>query len=155
MSRPITLTIAVVLQWIAAILGLIGGVTLFLGSLATLNNEVRAEIEKVLAEADVTTISASTIGWGVAVAGLLTIGISVIRIIVAVSLGRGHNWARILISVIAILSLIGAIGQLFGGHWLTGIVGAVVELIILWLLWNSKSSEFIKIRTAERTIAKA
>ena len=62
MSRPITLTIAVVLQWIAAILGLIGGVTLFLGSLATLNNEVRAEIEKVLAEADVTTISASTIG---------------------------------------------------------------------------------------------
>lgn len=45
MSRPITLTIAVVLQWIAAILGLIGGVTLFLGSLATLNNEVRAEIE--------------------------------------------------------------------------------------------------------------
>jgi hypothetical protein len=155
MNRPITLTIAVVLQWISAILGLFAGFTLFLGSLATLNDEVRGEIEKVLAEADVTQISASAIGWGVAVAGLLTIGISIIRVIVAVSLGRGHNWARILITVIVILGIIGGIGGLLGGQWVTSIVSVVLELVILWLLWNSKSSEYIKFKTAERTIAKA
>lgn len=155
MSRPITLTIAVVLQWISAVLGLIAGVTLFVGSLATMNEQVRQGIEEALTKEGVTGISASAIGWGVAVAGLLTIGISLIRVIVAVSLGRGHNWARILITVIVVLSLIGAIGGLFGGQWATSIISGVLELVILWLLWNSKSSEYIKFKTAERTIAKA
>ena len=148
-----TLTIAVVLQWIAAVISIIGAVGLILGALATLNSDVRDEINNALSSEGITEISAGAITGGVFVAGLVVAGIAVIRVIVAFSLARGHNWARILISVFAILSLLGGIGALFSGQWLTAIVTIVVELVILWLLWNSSSSAYIKLKTAERALA--
>jgi len=50
MSRPITLTIAVVLQWIAAIIGIIGAVGMLLGALAMLNTNVRQSLESALSD---------------------------------------------------------------------------------------------------------
>lgn len=148
-----TLTIAVVLQWIAAVISIIAAVGLILGALATLNSDVRDEINNALSSEGITEISAGAITGGVFVAGLVVAAIAVIRVIVAFSLARGHNWARILISVFAVLSLLGGIGTLFSGQWLTAIVTIVVELVILWLLWNSSSSAYIKLKTAERALA--
>lgn len=152
MTRPLSLTIAVVLQWIAAILGIIAAVGLIISALATINTSVRDQIEKVLADEGVTGVSAAAIGGGVLVAGLVVLAIALFRIFVAVSLARGHNWARILITVFAVLSLITGIGALFGGQVLTGVITIVIELVILWLLWNSASSAYIKAKTAERAI---
>ena len=148
-----TLTIAVILQWIAAIISIIAAVGLILGAFATLNSDVRDEINNALSSEGVTGISAGAISGGVFIAGLVVAAIAVIRVIVAMSLARGHNWARILISVFAILSLLGGIGTLLGGNWLTGIVSIVVEVVILWLMWNSSSSAYIKVKTAERAVA--
>ena len=148
-----TLTIAVILQWIAAIISIIAAVGLILGAVATLDSGVRDEINNALTSEGVTGISAGAITGGVFVAGLVVAAIAVIRVIVAMSLARGHNWARILISVFAILSLLGGIGTLIGGNWLTGIATIVVEVIILWLMWNSSSSAYIKLKTAERALA--
>jgi len=148
-----TLTIAVILQWVAAIFSIIAAVGLILGALATLDSGVRDQINNALTSEGVTEISAGAVTGGVFIAGLVVAGIAVIRVIVAMSLARGHNWARILISVFAILSLLGAIGTLLGGNWLTGIVSIVVEVVILWLLWNSSSSAYIKVKTAERALA--
>lgn len=148
-----TLTLAVILQWIAAVISIIAAVSLILGAFATLNSDVRDEINNALTSEGITEISAGAITGGVFVAGLVVAGIAVIRVIVAFSLARGHNWARILISVFAILSLLGGIGSLFSGQWLTAIVTIVVELVILWLLWNSSSSAYIKVKTAERALA--
>lgn len=148
-----TLTLAVILQWIAAVISIIAAVSLILGAFATLNSDVRDEINNALTSEGITEISAGAITGGVFVAGLVVAGIAVIRVIVAFSLARGHNWARILISVFAILSLLGGIGSLFSGQWLTATVTIVVELVILWLLWNSSSSAYIKVKTAERALA--
>jgi hypothetical protein len=148
-----TLTIAVILQWIAAIISIIAAVGLILGAFATLNSDVRDEINNALSSEGVTGISAGAISGGVFIAGLVVAAIAVIRVIVAMSLARGHNWARILISVFAILSLLGGIGTLLGGNWLTGIVSIAVEVVILWLMWNSSSSAYIKVKTAERAVA--
>ncbi len=148
-----TLTIAVILQWIAAIISIIAAVGLILGAFANLNSDVRDEINNALSSEGVTGISAGAISGGVFIAGLVVAAIAVIRVIVAMSLARGHNWARILISVFAILSLLGGIGTLLGGNWLTGIVTIAVEVVILWLMWNSSSSAYIKVKTAERAVA--
>jgi hypothetical protein len=153
MSRPITLTLAVILQWIAAILSIVAAVGLILGAFATLNSDVRDEINNALSSEGITEISAGAITGGVFVAGLVVAGIAIIRVIVAMSLARGHNWARILISVFAVLNLLGGIGVLFSGQWLTAIVTIVIEVLILWLLWNSSSSAYIKVKTAERALA--
>ena len=147
------MTIAVILQWIAAIISIIAAVGLILGAFATLDSGVRDEINNALSSEGVTGISAGAITGGVFIAGLVVAAIAVIRVIVAMSLARGHNWARILITVFAILSLLGGIGTLLGGNWLTGIVSIVVEVVILWLLWNSSSSAYIKVKTAERAVA--
>lgn len=148
-----TLTIAVILQWVAAVISIIAAVSLIVGAFATLDSGVRDQINNALSSEGITEISAGAITGGVFIAGLVVAAIAVIRVIVAMSLARGHNWARILISVFAILSLLGGIGALFGGNWLTAIATIVVELVILWLLWNSSSSAYIKLKTAERALA--
>jgi len=56
--------------------------------------------------------------------------------------------------VLAALSLAGSIGQVFGGEWLTGVISIVIEVVILWLLWNASSSAYIKAKGAEHAAAK-
>ena len=152
MSRPITLTIAVILQWIAAIFMILWGVVLLFGAAATLSSEFRNEISSVLEQEGITGVTPGAITAGVFIAGLVVMGIAIIRVVIAVSLARGHNWARILITVFVVLTLLGGIGALIGGQWVA-LVSIAIEVIILWLLWNSSSSAYIKVKTAERAIA--
>lgn len=121
-----TLTIAVLLQWIAAAVAIFGAVGVIVSEF-------------------------SVVGL---ITSLILIGIAVIRAIIALSLARGHNWARLLISVFAVISAIGAVTQIFGGSVLGGIVSLVIEILVLWLMWNSSSSTYIKVKTAERAVTK-
>ncbi|HEV8023879.1 MAG TPA: hypothetical protein VGP37_03225 [Candidatus Nanopelagicales bacterium] len=152
MNRPVSLTIAVVLQWIAAVFYIIVGVGILLSGFATLNSTVRDEITNILDQEGISNVSAGAITAGVLISGFVLIGIAVIRVIVAMSLGKGHNWARILITVFVVLSLLSAIGALFGGQWVA-LVSIAFEVVILWLLWNASSSAYIKFKTAERAVA--
>ncbi len=154
MNRPVSLTIAVVLQWIAAVFYVIAGVGILLSGFATLNSNVRDEISSVLDQEGISNVSAGAITAGVFISGLVVIGIAVIRVIVAMSLGKGHNWARILITVFVVLGLLSSIGALFGGQWVA-LVSIAFEVVILWLLWNASSSAYIKFKTAERAVAAA
>lgn len=126
MSRPITLTIAVVLQWIAAVIAIIGAVGVIVADF-------------------------SVVGL---VASIVLIGIAVVRAIIALSLARGHNWARILLTVFSIIAAFSSVTQIFGGAVLNGIVSLVLEIVVLWLMWNSSSSTYIKVKTAERAVSK-
>ena len=149
-----SLTIAVVLQWIAAVFYVIAGVGILLSGFATLNSNVRDEISGVLDQEGISNVSTGAITAGVFISGLVVIGIAVIRVIVAMSLGKGHNWARILITVFVVLGLLSSIGALFGGQWVA-LVSIAFEVVILWLLWNASSSAYIKFKTAERAVAAA
>lgn len=157
MSRPISLTIAVVLQWVAAVLGLIAGLFLLGGAGAMASSDVRQEINAVLADNGYESITAATLAWGVLAAGVFAIVISVLRIIVAISLGRGHNWARILLTVFVVLNLFGASFELLqgGGAFWRGAGTIVIEVVILLLMWNKSSSTYIKVKTAERALVKS
>jgi len=149
MKRPTSLTIAVVLQWISAVAGIWAGSVLMLGSLAMFDDDARAQVEQLLKDAGVTGIDGSMVGIAFFLFALLLVVISVVRLIIAISLGRGRNWARIVITVLAALSLAGAVGQVFGGEWLTGAISIAIEVVILWLMWNASSSVFIKAKTSE------
>lgn len=157
MTRPMSLTIAVVLQWIAAIFGIIGGFFLLGAAGAMGSQTVRDGVNRALADGGFGEITAATLAWGTLAAGIFTVFIAVIRIIVAVSLARGHNWARLLITVFVALSLLGAIFELFqgGGAFWRGIGTIIVELVILWLMWNRTSTAYIKVKTAERALMRS
>ena len=155
MKRPASLTTAVVLQWISAIAGLwIGGIFL-LGSLAMFDPDARVKIADALKEAGVTGIDPSMVVIAFMLLAVLIIAISIVRLIIAVALGRGRNWSRVVITVFSALSLAGAVGQVFGGEWITGAISIVIELAILWLMWNAASSAYINAKSAEHAASKA
>lgn len=160
MTRPITLTIVVVLQWIAAILGLIAALFLLLGAGSMASSDVRDKVTEAL-KADTAglpvEITGATVGWGLLFIGLFAVVVSVLRVVIAVSLARGHAWARIVLTIFVVFGLIGAIAELFqgGGAFWRGVLTIVVEVVILWLMWNAKSSAYIAAKGLERALEKA
>ena len=116
-----------------------------------MDESFRQAITDTLDQEGITGVTAGAISGGVLIAGFVVLAIAVIRAIVAVSLARGHNWARILITVFVVLGLLSAIGGLVGGSWLA-IVSIVIEVLVLWLMWNGSSSAYIKMKTAERAV---
>lgn len=149
-----SLTIAVVLQWISAVAGVIAGWAFLMIAVATFDSDARRGIEEVLSEAGIDDVSGAAVGAGLAVVGVLVIALSIVRIIVAVSLGRGRNWARVLITVLAVLNILVSVGQLFGGEIISGVVSLAIEVVILWLMWNPSSSAYIRARADERAAAR-
>lgn len=143
MSRPVTLTIAVVLQWVAAVAGLLAGFDLLMSALELSDAPTKAALEQAIASEGVTDVSASQVVFGVAIAGTLVLGIAVVRVILAVYLGRGRSWARTVISILVALNMLAGVAYLFQEEFWRGLPTIGLELTVLWLLFNGRSSAFI------------
>jgi hypothetical protein len=144
MSRPVSLTIAVVLQWVAAVIAAISGFDLMAAAFEMSSDGVQSSLEAALAAEGVTDIAGSLIVIGVFLAGVLVTAIAVLRVMVAYYLGMGRNWARIIVTVLVALNLLGGFGYLFQGYVLRASLTIPLELLVLWLLYNERSSAFIK-----------
>lgn len=125
--RPAGVTVVVVLTWVAAILAIVAGVTLLLAS------------DSLLAEADITGSTATTYGW-------LEIAWGVVAAFVAVGLGNGNNFSRLLTTVLMALRLAGSVFAAIAlsghnGFW-SAVVAGVIAVVVLALLWNNKANMF-------------
>ncbi len=125
--RPAGVTLVVVLTWIAAILAVLAGVLLLLAS------------DSVLQEADIAESTATTYGW-------IEIGWGVVAALVAIGLGNGNNFSRLLATVLMVLRLGGSIfaAVVLSGHngfW-SAVASGVIALLVLVLLWNNKANMF-------------
>lgn len=151
MKRPLSLWIAVLMQWVAAAVAIYSGVALIISAWSLNTAEVRDAVNQAIADAGVTSITATTITMGVIAGGLLTGAIGVFRIIIAVSLGRGRAWARLVLSVLSILVLVSGVGYLLRGTegLLQGLATLGVEILILWLMWNARARAYFR---AQRTV---
>jgi hypothetical protein len=130
MKRPVTLTIAVVLQWVAAVIAVIAGFDLVAAALEMSKAGVATQIEAALV-------------------GVLLIAIAFVRVMVAVYLARGRSWARIVVAILVLISLVGGVGYLFQGYLVQATLSIAVDLVVLWLLFNARSSAYITARSAE------
>lgn len=146
MKRPVSITIVVVLQWIAALIAVIGGFDLIAAAYEMRQGDVATQIEGALVNQGIVDIGGKTVVMGVFVAGVLLLAIAFVRVMVAVYLARGRGWARIVVAVFALVNLAAGLGYLFEGMWLQAIVVVAVELLVLYLLFNAQSSAFIKAR---------
>lgn len=103
-ARPKSVQTAVMLIWASIVLGLISAVITFLN------------LDDSATSAAGTAIDQQDAGGAVLAGGVIGLLIGVgIPIILAIFIGKGHNWARIVYTVLA------AIGILFG---LLGLIGA-------------------------------
>ena len=146
MKRPVSLTIVVILQWIAATIGVISGFDQIAAALQLRDAGVADDIEAALVNTGVIDVSGESLVTGLLVAGALTLVIAFVRVMVAVYLARGRAWARMLIAIVAVINLIGGLGFLLHGEWWRAAAIIVVELVILGLLFNTKASAFIRER---------
>jgi hypothetical protein len=147
MKRPVTLTIAVVLQWMAAVIAVIAGFDLIAAALEMSQAGVATQVEAALVNQGIIDVTGEFVVVGVFVAGVLLMAIAFVRVMVAVYLARGRNWARIVVAILVLISLAGGVGYLFQGYLVQAALSIGVDLVVLWLLFNSRSSAFIKERS--------
>jgi hypothetical protein len=128
-ARPGTVTFVMVLTWLAAIVSIVGGVALLLAS------------DQAINDAGIAASTATTQGWVEIVWG-------VIAALVAIGLGNGNNFARLIVTILMVIRLGMAVLAAFtlnglGIFWAIALAG-VFALIGLSLLWNARASEFFR-----------
>ena len=128
-ARPGSVTTVMVLTWIVALFSIVAGVILLLAS------------DQVVADAGISTGTATTYGWAEIVIGVITA-------LVAIGLGNGNNFSRLLVTLLmvvrAALSVWVAI-VLWGhaGFW-SAVLAGVIAVVILVMLWNARANEFFR-----------
>ena len=147
MKRPISLTIAVILQWVAAVVSIISALDLIGAAFEMRQEGVALQIEGALVNQGIVDIPGSAVVTGVFLAGVLLLAIAFIRVMVAVYLARGRNWARIVVALIVVVNMAGGLASLFEGYWVRALVVVALEAVVLWLLFNARSSAFIASRS--------
>jgi hypothetical protein len=148
MSRPVSLTIAVVLQWIAALVAILSGLDLIAAAYSMSTEGVADQIEATLVDQGIADVSGHFVVVGVFMGGVLVITIALVRIMAALYLARGRSWARILITALVGINLVSGFAFLFQGYALRAGLAVVVDLLVLWLLFNAQSSAYIRERSA-------
>lgn len=144
--RPSQVTIVVVLIWITFALTVVGAIATILAGTGIAASDPALVADK-LKQLDLPQNWSTGIGPIIIVAGGLMLIIAVIEAIFAVTISRGSNIARILLTIILILRIISGIVFLITGwgtdSWMIGIFFDVaLDIIVLFLLYNHLSNEF-------------
>lgn len=145
MERPITLLIAVILVWITAVTDAVAGIAFVAIGATSSTSELKAAYEAA-------GIAGQTFGGVFIMVGILFVAMAVLEAVCAVFLGRGASWARVVVTVLLVLSMIGDVTGFFqgGGELILSVVSLVVKVLVLWLMWNARSSAWIREKTASR-----
>ena len=92
-----------------------------------------------LANAGISESTATTYGWVELIVGVITV-------LLAIGLWSGAGWARLVVTAIMIVRVIGSIWVAFAlsghGGFLVGTIAGGLAVIVLLLLWNARSDAF-------------
>lgn len=152
MERPSQVTIVVVLIWIGFALTVAGAIgTILLGTGIAASDQ--AAIVEELKRLDLPEGWATTVGPIIIVTGALLFVIAIIEAIFAIAISRGSNIARILLTILIAIRLVGGVfflisswgSQTFG---LGVFMDMALGIIVLLLLYSSASNEYFTDRVA-------
>lgn len=150
MTRPISLSIGVILQWLAALVSAIAGFDLVAAAFSMSRDGVGRRIEEALVLEGITDIAGSLVVLGVFIAGVLIVTLALTRILVASYVWQGRSWARIVLTVLIGINIVSGVAYLFDGYFMRALLTVPIDIVALFLIFNSQSSAFIKERTAAR-----
>ena len=145
-TRPSQVTIVVILIWIAFALTVVGAIATVLAGTAIAASD-QASVEQLLKDLDLPKEWSTTAGPIVIVAGALFFIVALIEAIFAIAIGRGSNIARILLTILLIIRIIGGLVFILTS-WGTAafMFGTFLDMglaiIVLLLLFNHQSNEF-------------
>jgi len=117
--RPVGVTILTVIIWLVGIIGLIASI---FGVFAAIGDGGGGT-------------------WFAVIAGFI---ISIIYLAVARGLSMGGRGARAIVTIVTVIGLIVAVINMFTGYFWGGIIQAIIDLIILGLLYNASAKAFFE-----------
>ena len=129
LERPRAVTVVVVLTYLSGILSVLGGLLLVLVSR---NSAAQAQLEA---------------GSGVLLtAGIVSIIIGIVTILVARGLRHGRRAARLIVTIVMALQIITSVVALFSGNSqaLSSIAQIVVSAAVIFLLWSGAAKSFFQ-----------
>ena len=127
-ARPLSVTIVVVLTWIAGLLDVVGGVLLI-----------------VLHGNDSFVADANTTGGNLLVLGIVLVLVGLFIILLAGAIGRGNRGARLILTFIMLIRLaLGLYGLVAtrGSTRLDSVFEVVTAIIVLALVWSASARLF-------------
>lgn len=144
--RPSQVTIVVVLIWIAFALTILGAIATVLAGTGIAASDP-AKVADALKELDLPQTWSTGVGPIIIVAGALMFVVAIIEAIFAFAIGRGSNIARILLTILLVVRIIGGIVFIVTSWgtetWMFGIFLSIgLDIIVLFLLYNTLSNEF-------------
>ena len=152
-ERPSQVTVVVILIWIAFALTVVGAIaTILVGTGIAASDPARVAEE--LKNLDLPESWATGVGPIIIVAGALMFVVAIIQAIFAVAIGRGSNVARILLTILIVIRVISGVVFIVTSWgtetWMFGIfLSIALDIIVLLLLFNSKSNEFFTDRVKQ------
>jgi len=155
MTRPVSLTIGVILQWVAAAVAVISGLDLIAAAFSMSRSGISESLESTLREEGVTDIAGSLLVLGVFLAGVSIVLLALLRILIAAYVWQGRSWARIVLTVLIGINIVGGLAYLFEGYVMRMLLTVPVDILVLWLIFNERASAFIADRSATRAVEHA
>lgn len=146
-NRPGAVTIVVVLLWISFAFWLITAIAAFFtGTGLTAAGDIQ-QIEQELEKLGLPTSWAPAVGPTFLVIGVVLVVFALISALFAVFIGKGSNIARILLTIIVAIRIVGTLSSLLAtdmsiGLVISAVVSIGIDAVILFLLYNAESNKF-------------
>lgn len=146
-NRPGAVTIVVVLLWISFAFWLITAIAAFFtGTGLTAAGDIQ-QIEQELEKLGLPTSWAPAVGPTFLVIGVVLVVFALISALFAVFIGKGSNIARILLTIIVAIRIVGTLSSLLAtdmsiGLVISAVVSIGIDVVILFLLYNAESNKF-------------
>jgi hypothetical protein len=123
-QRPGTVTLIVVLAWIAGLLNVLAGIFVIID-----RHDHRLRVDSAHTPNELLV-------WGIA-----AIVVGTIYCLLASALGRGSRTARLVFGIVAVLNLAGGVYAAIsynGEQRSSGVASMVFSIIVLWLLYGTE-----------------
>ena len=151
-ERPSQVTIVVILIWISFALTVAGAIAVILVGTGIAASD-QAAVAEQLKNLDLPQEWASTIGPIVIVTGALFFIIAIIEAIFAIAIGRGSNIARILLTIVIAIRLVGGLVFILTSWGASSFTFGIfldmgLGIIVLLLLFNHAANQFFTDRVA-------
>jgi hypothetical protein len=154
-TRPGSVTIVVVLLWISFAAWIIAAITMFIFGTGITSAGNIQEIEKELEKFGLPTSWAPGVGPTFLVIGAILVVFAIISALFAVFISKGSNVARILLTIIVAIRIVGSLSSLIATDIgfsvvLSVVFSVAIDVVILFLLYNADANKFFtdKVRAA-------
>lgn len=153
MRRPVTVTLVAVLQVLAAIVVAVTAFDLIATAFELGDADVSAGVDAALVAQGVVDVDPGMPAQAVFVAGVLLLSLALVRLLAVGYFVQGRRWARTVLTILVAVSLAGGLSFLFQGFVLRTTLLVAVDLVLLALLYDRRTSAFIASRSEGNGLA--